>query len=200
MKNFFNSAVPYIIGIFLLFVTFQSLKLYYDETKTTTRLTDALTIANKECTYFKARNGEQAVKLQSQELTINEIRATSHSVITDLRNLYIPPRQLQSYTAASTEIAKHIETTLRDSIVMDTIKVKVIDYRDEWFTVNGRINGTLVNMDIKTIDSLSIVNYLSKRPRPWLWIFGGKRHPESVISNKNPFIKYAITKSIVVKK
>lgn len=83
---------------------------------------------------------------------------------------------------------------------MDTIKVKVIDYQDEWFTVKGLIRDEAVNMGIKGIDSLIIVNYLSKRPRPWLWIFGGKRHPESAISNKNPFIKYAITKSIVVKK
>lgn len=204
MKNFFNSAIPYIIGIFLLFVTFQSLKLYYNETKTTTRLTDALAVSQKECTYFKARNGDQAVKLQSQELTIKEIRATIPAVIADLKNLYIRPRQLQSYTTASTETKRHITTALRDSSIRDTAKkietpIKVINYSDKWFTVKGIIREKTADLTINTSDSLNVVNYLSRRPHPWLWIFGGKRHPESAISNKNPFIKYSIQKSITVK-
>jgi len=199
MKNFFNSAIPYIIGLFLLCVTFESLKLYYNETKTTTRLTEALAASQKKCTEFKAKNGDQAVKLQSQELTIREIKATIPAVVQDLKNLYINPHQLVSYTAASTKMEKPISTTLRDSVVMDTIKVKVIDYADSWFTVKGLIQDNDINMNIKGIDSLNVVNYLSRRPHPWLWIFGGKRHPESAISNKNPFIKYYIEKSIVVK-
>ena len=200
MKNFFNSAIPYIIGIFLICVTGQSLKLYLDETKTTTRLTEALAMSQKECTYFKARNGDQAVKLQSQELTIKEIRATIPAVIQELKNLYIQPRQLRSFVQANTTAKAHIETTLRDSVIMDTIKVKVIDYQDQWFTVRGLISGNDTKMDIATSDTLNVVAYLSSRPHPWLWIFGGKRHPEAAITNKNPFIKYSITKSIVVKK
>ena len=199
MKNFFNSAIPYIIGIFLLFVTFQTFKLYYNEKKTTTRLTEALAISQKECTYFKAKNGDQAVKLQSQELTIKEIRATIPAVIRDLKNLYIQPRQLKYFVQANTTANAHIETTLRDSVIMDTIKVKVIDYLDQWFTVKGLINGNTTKMDISTSDTLNVAGYLSRRPHPWLWIFGGKRHPEAAITNKNPFIKYSITKSLVVK-
>ena len=194
MKNFFNSAVPFIIGLFLLFITFQSLKLHFDDQKTITRLTENLTISQKECTYFKARNGDQAVKLQSQELTIKEIRTTIPAVIRDLKNLYIQPRQLRSFVQANTKAEKHIETTLRDSVIMDTIKVKIIDYRDQWFTVKGIIQTEAVNLNIQTIDSLNVVNYLSRRPHPWLWIFGGKRHFQTVIDNKNPFIKYEITK------
>ena len=199
MKNFFNSAIPYVIGLFLLFVTFQSLKLYYDETKTTTRLTEALALSNKECTYFKARNGDLAVKLQSQELTIKEIHKTSPDIFSSIKNLYIQPRQLRSFVQANTKAEKYIETTLRDSVITDTIKVKVIDYRDQWFTVNGLISGNDTKMNIATSDSLKVITYLSRRPHPWFWIFGGKRHPEAAITNKNPFIKYSITKSITVK-
>ena len=173
---------------------------YYDETKTTTRLTEALKISKNECTYFKARNGDQAVKIQSQELTIKEIRSIYPAAIADIKNLYIEPRQLRSFVQANTTAEKHIQTTLRDSVIMDTIKVKVIDYRDQWFTVKGVIQAEAVNLNIKTFDSLHVVNSLSRRPHPWLWIFGGKRLFETVIDNKNPFIKYSITKSIQVKK
>jgi hypothetical protein len=199
MKNFFNSAIPYVIGIFLLFVTFESIKLYYTEHKNTVRLTENLAAVQKEATYFKGRNGDQAVKITSQELTISELKKTIPEAIQDIKNLYIQPRQLQSFTKAGTSIGKHISTTLRDSVIMDTIRVKVIDYRDQWFKVNGMIRDSKLNLEIKTSDTLTVVNYLSKRPHPWLWIFGGKRHPEAAISNKNPFIKYEITKSIVVK-
>lgn len=200
MKNFFNSAIPYIIGLFLLFVTFQTLRLHFADQKIITRLTENLAISQKECTYYKARNGDQAVKLQSQELTIKEIRATIPAVIADLKNLYIRPRQLQSYTQAATLTERHIKTTLRDSVIMDTIKVTAINYADEWFTVKGIIREKTADLTINSRDSLTVVNYLSRRPHPWLWIFGGKRHPEALISNKNPFIKYSITKSITVKK
>lgn len=200
MKNFFNSAIPYFIGLFLLFVTFQTLKLHFEDQKNISRLTDNLAISQKECTYYKARNGDQAVTIQSQELTIKEIRKTVPDAIRDLKNLYIQPRQLQSFTQGTSTTETTIKTTLRDSVIMDTIRVKVIDYTDEWFTARGLISGNAVNMDIKTRDSLTVVNYLSKRPHPWLWILGGKRRPEAVISNKNPFIKYSITKSVIVKK
>lgn len=200
MKKIFSGSWPVIIGLFLLFVTFQSLKLHFKDQKTITRLTENLAISQKECTYFKARNGDQAVKIQSQELTIKEIRSIYPAVIADMKNLYIQPRQLRSFVQANTKAEKHIETTLRDSVIMDTIKIKVIDYRDQWFTVKGIIQTEAVNLNIQTIDSLNVVNYLSRRPHPWLWIFGGKRHPEAAITNKNPFIKYSITKSITVKK
>lgn len=200
MKNILDSAIPYIVWLFMAFVTFETYKAYLTEHKSVIRLTDNLAAAQKENAYYKARNGEQAVKIQSQELTIKEIRAISPSVIADLRNLYIAPRQLQNYTAASTETEKHITTALRDSVIMDTIKVSVIDYRDTWFTIKGVITEKTADLMIGSRDSLIIVNYLSRRPRPWLWIFGGRRHPESAITNKNPFIKYSIQKSIVVKK
>ena len=205
MKNFFNSAIPYVIGLFLLFVTFQSLKLHFEDQKTITRLTENLAISQKECTYFKTRNGEQAVKIQSQELTIKEIRSIYPAAIADMKNLYIQPRQLKSFVQSNTKAEKHIQTTLRDSSIIDVLKkietpVKVIDYRDKWFTVRGLIIGNDTEMDIAAIDTLNVAGYMSRRPHPWLWIFGGKRHPEAAITNKNPFIKYSITKSITVKK
>ena len=200
MKTFFNSAIPYVVGIFLLFVTFQSLKLHFEDQKNISRLTDNLAAVQKENIYYKARNGDQAVKIQSQELTIKEIRKTIPDAIRDLKNLYIQPRQLRSFVQGTSVAEKHVFTTLRDSVIMDTIRVKAINYADEWFTVKGIIRAKTADLTINTRDSLTVVNYLSRRPHPWLWIFGGKRHPEAAISNKNPFIKYSITKSITVKK
>ena len=200
MKSLFNSAIPYIVSFFLAFVTFEAYKAYLTEHKSVIRLIDNLAAAQKENIYFQARNKDHAVKIQAQELTIKEIRTISPSVISDLRNLYIAPRQLQNIIMASTETEKHITATLRDSVIMDTIKVSVIDYRDKWFTVRGLIRGDTANLNIISRDSLTVINYLSRRPHPWLWIFGGRRHPESTITNKNPFIKYSIEKSITVKK
>lgn len=209
MKSIFNSAFPYILSAFMAFVAYESYNAYYEEHKTATRLTDDLSAAQKENAYYVARNKDQAVKIQAQELTIKEIRATVPSVIADLKNLYIAPRQLQSYTAASTEMEKHITANLRDSTIakkslkdstISQVSIKILDYRDKWFTVKGTIQDKTADLVINSRDSLIVVNYISRRPHPWLWIFGGRRHPESAITNKNPFNKYSIEQSISVKK
>lgn len=200
MKNLINSALPYIVSLFLAFVAFEAYRAYLTEHKSVDRLTDNLAAVQKANEYYIARNGDQAVKIQAQELTIKEIRKTSPAVLADLKNLYIQPRQLQSYTAASTETNTHIETILRDSIITDTVKIAVIDYRDEWFTVKGIIHADTAKLNIQSRDSLKVVTYLSRRPHPWLWFLGGRRVPEVVISNKNPDAKYHIEKSINVKK
>lgn len=200
MKSLFNAAIPYFVALFFLLAAVKSWQLYYKEKQTTNRLTENLKVIQKDAEYFKAKNSDQAIKIQSQELTIQELRKISPAIIQDLKNLYIAPRHLVSYQQAVTSSKETILTTLRDSIIFDTIKVKRIDYFDKWFSVEGMIIDDSLKMDINSRDTITIVNYLSRRPHPLLWIFGGRRYPEAIISNKNPYNKITIEKSIAVKK
>lgn len=195
-----NSALPYVVVIFLLLVTGETYHLYIKEHRSVVRLTDNLAAVQKENVYFKARNGDQAVKIQSQELTIKEIRATVPAVIASLKNLYIAPRQLSGFIQGASTSENHITTTLRDSVITDTLRVSVIDYSDKWFAIKGIIQDKKADLVITSCDTITAVSYLSRRPRPWLWIFGGRRVPETIISNKNPNNKITIKKSIQVKK
>lgn len=200
MKNFFNSYIPYVIGFFLLFVTFESVKLYFDEHKTTERLTENLAALQKEAVYFKARNGDQAVKLTSQELTIKELKATIPDAIQAIKNLYIPPRLVQGFIRASSQTVKPIVAVLRDSITPDNIRLRVMAYDDKWFQVKQIIRGDTSKLNILTCDSLTVVPVRARRNHPWLWILSKRGLPELVISNKNPFNRITIEKSVVIKK
>ena len=199
MKNFLNSAAPYIIAIFLLCATGETYHLYLKEVQKTKRLLENLTAVQQQNEYFVSRNGDQAVKIKSQELTIQELRKTLPDVMKDLRNVYIRPQQLENYASSTNEIKKEIITTVRDSIIRDTVRISIIDYTDKWFSVKGKIEEHQAKLQIHSTDTITVINYLSRRPHRWLWFLGGRRHPEAIITNKNPFTRIAVQKSINIK-
>lgn len=189
------------ICLFLAFVTFKSYDLYLQEHATAKRLTANLTAVQQDNEYFKAKNGEQAVKITAQQLTIAELRATIPAAIADIKNLSIRPALVNTYTTATAQTENRIITPLKDSIVFDTVRVSRIDYFDKWIDITGTIRNDTAALAISTRDRLTLINYQSRRPRSFLGLFRyGRRVPETVIKNENPYSKIYIEKSITIKR
>ncbi len=188
--------------LFLLLVSGESLNLYFKEHSNYKRMEENLKISSQEAQYYKTRSGENAVKVTAQEFTIHELRSTKPSVMQDLKNMYIRPGSIQSYSEVSTELKKDISAPVKDSIVFlpDSSKftARTLQYRDKWFSVSGIILRDTAKLSIEVPDTITSVIF-SQRKHPFWWILS-KRQIKSVIKNSNPFVKIHIQQEIVIKK
>jgi hypothetical protein len=92
------------------------------------------------------------------------------------------------------ETKTNVLTTLRDSIVLDTVHVSVFDYQDQWYQIKGVIEKDTQRLVIKSMDTLTQVLFYGERQKPWLWVFSPRKLQQRVsVTNPNATIKYSQT-------
>ena len=80
---------------------------------------------------------------------------------------------------------------LRDSVIYDTVQVRVFDYQDGFFAVQGKAIGNRQHLELSYQDTLVQVVYRGERERPWLWIFSPRKLMQRVsLKNPNAHIHY----------
>ncbi len=197
-----NQAFVAFVILFLLFVSGESIKLYFSEHANYKRMEENLKTSTQEALYYKTRSGESALKVTAQEFTIRELRNTIPTVVKDLKNLYIRPGSVQSYTKSSTEVKKEIVVQVRDSLVYlpdsSRYRARSLQYHDNWFSVSGMIYQDTAKLSIEAKDTITAVIF-SERKHPFWWILS-KRQTKAVIKNANPSVKIHIQQEIVIKK
>jgi hypothetical protein len=81
---------------------------------------------------------------------------------------------------------------LRDSVIHDTVPVKVFSYKDNFFNVHGLSHDSTQEVKINYQDTLVQVVYLGPREKPWLWIFSPRKLQQRVtLKNPNARITYS---------
>jgi hypothetical protein len=197
-----------IIWLFLLFVTGSSLRLYFKANSRANRMKSNLIAANAEAEVFKTKDGHTASKLIAQELTISELRKVNPTIISQLKNLYIPPRLAVSYTAASQEMKAEVKAVITDSVPCstginseprDTVKIRVLKYRDKWISITGVLDPDTAKITVLATDTIFTAIYRGDRRHPWAW-FLSKRQYTAAATNRNPYIKINVIQSGVIKK
>lgn len=181
------------------FMTFQFGKMYYNEWKERNRLEDSWASANQQIKYYKAKNGELVAKTDVLQLKFSELKNIYPEIISEIRNLGINPRLVNSYSETVIHEQKDIVTTLSDSMIYDTIPVRVFNYKDEFYTVCGLAIGDTQKVHIESRDSLIQVVYKGERYKPWLWVFS-RRKLEQVVGCKNPNSTIEFSKFIRIEK
>jgi hypothetical protein len=199
IKN--NQTLIFVSCLMLLFgyTTFQFGKMYYNERKDKKRIEEAWTSANEKITYYKASNGDLVAKNNVLQLKYNELKGIYPEIIAEIRNLKITPSRTEHYSETVIHEQKDIVTTIRDSMIYDTIPVRVFHYKDKFYTVNGLAIGDTQRVHIESRDSLIQVVYRGDRYKPWLWIFS-RRKLQQVVSCKNPNSTIEYTRFIQIEK
>lgn len=189
------------LGIVLLFamISFVTGRMYKAEHDNRVRLEQSFIAANQDVQYYKSRNGELVAKVDALQLKYNELKEIYPEIIAEIRNLKIRTGRVDQYSETVIHTENDIVTTLRDSIIYDTIPVKVFNYCDEFYTISGIVVNDTQRVHIESRDSLIQVVYRGDRIKPWLWIFS-KRKLQQVVSCKNPNSKIEYTKIINIKK
>jgi hypothetical protein len=161
-----------------------------------------LKISRDSCKFFVGRDGDNAVKLQVQALTIKELRETLPGVITAAKNLYIRPALLQSYTKAGSETNTEIKALIHDTIKVrgtDTIRIGSINYHSPFYSIRGTIEADTAYLKTQSRDTIQYFSSRGRRVHPWAWIFSKRKPDEVTISNKNPDCKITLIQSIKIK-
>jgi len=174
-------------------------KLYLNEHKDKVRMENSFKAANMQIEYYKAKNGQLVAKTDVIQLKYSELKNTFPEIIAEIRNLKINPRQITNYSETVIHQDKDITTLLRDSVIYDTVPVRIFNYKDEFYTVSGIAIGDTQKVHIESKDSLIQVVYKGERYKPWLWIFS-KRKLQQLVSCKNPNTKIVFNKNVEIYK
>jgi len=192
-----NKTLIIVTCLMLLFgyMAFQFGRMYFNERKEKNRLEGSWKAADQQIVYYKAKNGNLVAKNDALLLKYRELKDIYPDIVAEINNLKVNPRQVEHFSETVVQQQKDIVTTLKDSLIYDTIPVRVFNYKDEFYTINGISIGDTQKVHIESRDSLIQVVYKGERYKPWLWIFS-RRKLQQVVSCKNPNSKIEYSQSI----
>jgi len=146
---------------------------------------------------IQLENGAIAGQSEVLTLRIQELKTLFPLQFKAILEAGVKPERAQQVSTTIIETQKQIVTTIRDSLIHDTIRVKVFSYSDPWYTIQGQALGDTQRVQIHSRDSLIQVVFKGERTKPWLWIFSPRRIQQRMFSsNPNSIIKYSQTINI----
>jgi hypothetical protein len=124
IKN--NQTLILVSFLMLLFgyTTFQFGKMYFNERREKKRIERPGLSASQMIVYYKASNGRLVAKNDVHQLKYNEMKGIYPEIIAEIRNLKITPNRTEHYSETVIHEQKDIVTTIRDSMIYDTIPVR----------------------------------------------------------------------------
>lgn len=149
------------------------------------RLNNAAEHLQGDLVQMRSEQGQLLSENQVLSLRLNELNRFLPELHAELKNLKVKAQHSEQISRSAFAVEQAVETRLKDSIIYDTVPVKVFDYQDQHFRVKGLAQGTRQVLDLNYRDTLVQVVYRGPRKRPWLWIFSPRQLRQRV-SLKNP--------------
>ncbi len=145
-----------------------------------------------EISFVKTQNGKLAAQTDLLLLRTNELKTLFPIEAKRISDLGVNVSKATQVSTTVVETQKNIITLIRDSIVNDTIHVKVFEYKDQWYQISGIAKGDSQRLKIHSTDTLTQVVFKGERIHPWLWVFSPRKLQQRVsVSNPNATIKYS---------
>lgn len=142
--------------------------------------------------FVRTQNGTLAAQANVLLLRTNELKQMFPAQAKSITDLGVKISRATQVSSSVIESEKNIVTVVRDSIVHDTVRVKVFSYQDQWYQVAGISDNNTQRLQIHTTDTLTQVVFKGEREKPWLWIFSPRKLQQRVsVSNPNATIKYS---------
>jgi hypothetical protein len=158
------------------------------------RLSSNIKTLGAELVLVKTKSGQLAAQSDLLVLQTSELKKLFPKEVKQIESLGVGVSKTTQFTTTVVETKTNVITTLRDSLVLDTIKVRVFDYQDQWYQIQGISEKDMQRLVIKSTDTLTQVVYRGERIKPWLWVFSPRKIQQRVsVSNPNATIKYSQT-------
>jgi regulator of replication initiation timing len=156
------------------------------------RLSITLTQTVQQLKEIQTQSGQLAAENEVLQLRLKELKALYPKLLDEIRNLKINPKRAESISTTAINTEKRIVTMLRDSMIHDTVALKVFSYTDNYYQVQGIAQDSTQEVKSKYQDTLVQVIYLGPREKPWLWIFSPRKLQQRVtLKNPNARITYS---------
>ena len=158
------------------------------------RLSSNMKTLGAELVLVKTKSGKLAAQTDLLVLQTSELKKLFPKEVKQIESLGVGVSKTTQFTTTVVETKTNVITKLRDSLILDTIKVRVFDYQDQWYQIQGISEKDTQRLVIKSTDTLTQVVYRGERLKPWLWVFSPRKIQQRVsVSNPNATIKYSQT-------
>ncbi len=158
------------------------------------RLSSNIKTLGAELSMVKTKSGQLAAQSDLLVLQTRELKKLFPKEVKQIENLGVKVNKTTQYSTTVVETKTNVLTTLRDSLIFDTVQVRVFDYQDQWYQNNGVIEKDTQRLVIKSMDTLTQVLFYGERQKPWLWFFSPRKLQQRVsVTNPNATIKYSQT-------
>lgn len=158
------------------------------------RLSSNIKTLGAELSMVKTKSGQLAAQSDLLVLQTRELKKLFPKEVKQIENLGVKVNKTTQYSTTVVETKTNVLTTLRDSIVLDTVQVRVFDYQDQWYQIHGISEKDTQRLVIKSMDTLTQVLFYGERQNPWLWFFSPRKLQQRVsVTNPNATIKYSQT-------
>lgn len=158
------------------------------------RLSSNIKTSGAELSMVKTKSGQLAAQSDLLVLQTRELKKLFPKEVKQIENLGVKVNKTTQYSTTVVETKTNVLTTLRDSIVLDTVQMRVFDYQDQWYQIHGISEKDTQRLVIKSMDTLTQVLFYGERQKPWLWFFSPRKLQQRVsVSNPNATIKYSQT-------
>ena len=158
------------------------------------RLSSNIKTLEAELSMVKTKSGQLAAQSDLLVLQTKELKKLFPKEVKQIENLGVKVNKTTQYSTTVVETKTNVLTTLRDSLILDTIQVRVFDYQDQWYQIRGVIEKDTQRLVIKSMDTLTQVLFYGERQKPWLWFFSPRKLQQRVsVTNPNATIKYSQT-------
>ena len=173
-------------AVILLWKSNESLK------QDNARLANNMETLNASVKYIQTQNGKLAAQTDVLLVRTGELKELFPVQAKTVTDMGIKLNRATQISSSVIETQKNIITRVRDSIVHDTVRVKVFSYKDQWYQISGIGNEKTQQLSIFTTDTITQVVFKGDRIKPWLWIFSPRKLQQRIsVSNPNAIIKYS---------
>ena len=158
------------------------------------RLSSNIKTLGAELVLVKTKSGQLAAQSDLLVLQTSELKNLFPKEVKQIESLGVGVSKTTQFTTTVVETKTNVITTLRDSLILDTIKVRIFNYQEQWYQIQGISEKDTQRLEIKSTDTLTQVVYRGERIKPWLWVFSPRKLQQRVsVSNPNATIKYSQT-------
>ncbi len=126
-------------------------------------------------TYLKGENGKLIAQTDLLSLRLAEIKSLFPENLQAIKSLQVKPSRARQVSTVGMVSQKTILTIIKDSIILDTIQVRVFHYSDPWLQLDGIAIGDTQKVRVRLSDTLVQVVFKGERANPWLWIFSPRK-------------------------
>ena len=181
-----------VFAILFFLLAIKLTNLVRSQSRENDRLNKTLAQTVQQLKEIQTQSGQLAVENEVLQLRLKELSTLYPKLLDEIRNLKINPKRAESISSTAINTEKRIVTVLRDSIIHDTIPVKVFSYKDNYYQVQGIAHDSTQEVKINYQDTLVQVVYFGPREKPWLWIFSPRKLQQRVtLKNPNARITYS---------
>lgn len=194
IHTFFRRAISIIVVLLLLVIGIGLGKfLYRSHQENNLRASEI----NAQLEHIRSENNKLMAQNKVIGLSLSQLEAFYPELYKQIKQMDIKPSRVQSLSKSGIRLEKTIITTIKDSIIQDTIRIKQFDYSDAWISIRGEAIGNKQSISITHFDTLTQVVFKGSRANPWLWLLSPRRLTQR-ISLASPYNKVEYSKYIQI--